>query len=339
MPPVYHVKRRKTDVSQLFPWDFDPIGKKFFPERGTDFLTDQFAQHSKANVLALRNAKPVGDDDLPTEVNVVYDADQSFTIPVYSLSSPGKWQTQKNADAGLSYDQARIFTLTAAMRILLEYIRVVKRLRDTSIMTTNKTLVAAERFDNYNSGSSLPIDILQNYSDGIADNNQGRRPNVGACAIQTLRAIAKSEQFKDNGVKYNIIPDNLDIENDADGIARIVERMIGMKRGSLFAYDATYNAGTLANPSYKKFIGSDFVMGYVEEMGMMSFTMGVGWKWNVMPDETAIVSVPQFTRGAAVVDEYRVIAPTEPQVVQPSLGALIKGCVDTTNAAYGGKLD
>jgi hypothetical protein len=125
-----------------------------------------------------------------------------------------------------------------------------------------------------------------------------------------------------------------------NGQVRLIEQLIGLAPGCLRVHDATYNAGTLLAPSYKKFIGSDFVMGYVEPLGIRSWTMSVGWKWTgVGGDESAIVSVPQFTRGSLPVDELRIIAPTEPQIIKPELGVLIKGCVDVNNAQYGGKLD
>lgn len=339
MPPLYHVKRRLSDASSLYPVDFEPLGPFFFPERASEYLSDQFAQHSKANILGLRDATPVGDDELPQEVQVVYDADKSFSIPVYALSSPGKWQTQKNADPSLTYDQARVFTLTAAMRVLLEYIRVTKRLRDANIVTQNKTLLTAERFDNRDSGQSAPVQLLKQFVRLITNQNQGRRPNKAACAIETLDAIANSEDFLDR-TKYTQIADAKDLAKDPNGQARLLEQMIGLAPGTLRIHDATYNAGTLLAPSYKKFIGSDFLLAYSEPLSLMSWTFGVGWKWTgIGADETAIVSVPQYTRGAAVTEEYRIIAPVEPQIVRPELGVLIKGCVDVNNAEYGGFLD
>lgn len=338
MPPVYHVKRRLTTASSMFPADFTPVGPEFFPEKGSDFLSDQFATHSKANLLGLRDATPVGDDDLPQEVNVVYDPDKSFTIPVYALSSPGKWMTQRNADAGLSYAQARVITLQLAMRILLEYIRVNKRLRDTTRMTQNTTLLAAQRFDNYTSGSSQPIVFLKQVVNLLKNQNQGKKPNRSICASETLAAIADSQDFRSR-VQYTHVPNMTNPERTPDGITALLEAMIGLEPGTIRIHDATYNAGTVASPSYKKFIGSDFVLGYVEELGLMSWTLGVGWKWNAMPSETAIVSVPQYTRGAAVEDEFRIIAPVEPQIVRAELGYVVKGCVDVTNASYGGFLD
>lgn len=339
MPPVYHVKRRLSDVSTLYPPEFEAIGPWWFPEKGTDFLTDQFAQHSKANILGLHDATPVGDDELPQEVQVVYDADQSFTIPVYALSSPGKWQTSKNSDPALTYEQTRVMTLTSAMRILLEYIRVKKTLRDTSQMTTNRALLTSERFDNPLSGSCAPIELLKQYVRLLMNQNQGRTPNRATCAIEVLDAIANTPDFLGR-VRYTQIADADDIKKTPNGQARLLESMIGLAPGTLRLSNATYNAGTVSSPSYKKFIGSDFLLGYVEQLGIMSWTLSVGWKWTgVGKDETAIVAVPQYTRGAVVVDELRIIAPTLPQIVRPELGALITGCVDTTNTDYGGFLD
>lgn len=339
MPPIYHVKRRLSDVSTLFPPEFEPHGSWWFPEKGTEFLTDQFAAHSKANMLGLHDSTPVGDDDLPQEVQVVFEADKSFTIPVYALSSPGKWLTEKNSDPSLTYEQTRVLTLTSAMRVLLEYIRIKKTLRDTTQMTQNRTLLAAERFDNPLSGSCAPIELLKQYVRLLMNQNQGRKPNRASCAIEVLDAIANTPDFLGR-VRYTQIANADDLAKEPNGQARLLESMIGLPPGTLRLMDATYNAGTVANPSYKKFMGSDFAMGYVEPLGLQSWTMSTGWKWTgIGKDETAIVAVPQYTRGAVVVDELRIIAPTLPQIVRTELGVLITGCVDTTNTDYGGFLD
>lgn len=329
MPSNLHVNRRLSDVSMMFPFQFEPVGQTFFPERVTDNLSDQVAQFSKANLLGLRDGAPIGDVGLPTNIDVVYDSDISFGIGLYGMRSPDKWITSRNADPALSYEVARTYSLTAAMRTRMEYLRVNQRLRSTSVMTTNKTLLSGERFDNFGSGSSNPITLLQAYSDLIADRNQGRRANRAMCAIQTLRAIAKSEEFKDYGVKYNIIPDQSDIEANPNGIARIVEQMINIAPGSLKVHDATYNAGTIANPSFKKFIGSDFVMAYVEPLGLMGWTACVGWRWSALPGENSIIEVPDYT-GPIPTTAFHIINATEPQVIKPELAVLIKGCVDTT---------
>jgi hypothetical protein len=332
MPSTYHVSRRLTDVSLEFPWEFKPVGKEFFPEKTTPYLQDQYAQMSKANLLGLRDGQPIGDTGLPALVEVVYDADLRFEIPLYGFRNLERWVTGRNSDPSLNYERMRTATLTSAIRHRMEYLRVNQRLRSTSIMTTNKTLLAAERFDNFTSSSSLPITLLQQYRDLIADRNNGRPPNKAMCAIQTLRAISKSEEFKDYGVKYNLIPDQRNIE-DGNGIARIIEQMISLPPNSLMVHDATYNAGTLVSASYKKFIGSDFVMAYVEPLGPMSYTATVGWRWQELPAEDTIFEVPNTTETTITTNELRIANATEPQVIKPELAVLIKGCVDTTLSA------
>jgi hypothetical protein len=340
MPPVYHVERRLTDISSMYPPAFDALGPWFFPEKGTDYLSDKFAQHSKANMLGLRSegSNQVGDDDLPQEVQVVYDADTEFTIPVYALSNPGKWISRRNADPALNYEATRALTLTSAMRVLLEYVRVNKRLRDNSQMTQNKTLLASERFDNPTSGDCAPVALFQQIALTIKNQNQGRAANRWSMASETLLAISNTPDFLGR-VKFTQIADAEKISKEPNGIARLLEAMVGVASGTLRVHDAVYNAGSVSSPSYKKFIGSDSVMGYVEPAGLESYTLGIGWKWNAIPEETAIVSVPQFTRGAAVEDEFRILAGIEPQIVQPTLGYLVQGCVDVTNAEYNGFLD
>jgi hypothetical protein len=327
MPSNYHLNRRLTDRSACFPYKSEPIGKRFFPEAPTDKLSDQFAQMSKANLLGLQDASPIGDTGLPSTVDVVYDADTTFNIPIYGLRIPDKWITSKNADPALAYQEIRLATITQRMRIFMEYIRINRRLRLTSVMTTNKTLLAAERFDNFGSPSSLPLSLLQSYRVLLSDRNDGRPPNQAMCAIQTVLAIAKSEEFKDY-VKYTAIVDQRDIQANPLGAVPVIEQFVGLPRGSLSVYDATYNAGTLVAPSYKKYIGSDFVMAYVEPFNLMSWTATVGWRWSELPEETSVIEAPDYSTMVPTT-EMRVLAAFEPQVIKPELAVLIKGCVDT----------
>lgn len=337
MPSTVHVNRRLTDASLMYPPDFEPIGSKFFLDKPTDFLSDQFASMSKANMLGLRDAAPIGDAGHPSLVDVVFDADTSFSIPIYGLRNPERYFTQRNADPSLSYEQMRTVTLTSAMRVRMEYLRVNQRLRSTAYMTTNKTLIAAERFDNKNSNASTPVTLLQRYADRIANAANGRRPNVAACAIETVRAIASSEEFKDY-VKFNVIQDAESIVKQPNGQVRLIEQLIGLAPGTLNVHDAVYNAGSLASPAYRKFIGSDFVMAYVEPLGVTSYTACVGWRWKELGTESAIVEVPDFTTPLPTT-ALHIINATEPQVVKPELAVLIKGCVDTTDTTYGSILD
>jgi hypothetical protein len=337
MPATVHVKRRLTDISVHFPWEFKSVGEAFFPRRPVDFLSDQFVNWNKANLLALGELTPLGDDEAPPDVELKLDADTAYQCKVYGINNPGKWITQKNADPSLDWDTERTIQLTSALRLRLEYLRVNQRLRSTTFMTSNSTLSAAQRFDAYTSPTSLPIKTMQLIVDQIGYANGGRKPNMIAMTSFTLRAIARSEEYKDL-TKYVSIQDPGGEE--LGGIRAMVEQLVGVKRGSILISDAVYNAARQgATANYVTFMGPDIVFGYVEALGLRSYTLSAGFQWSAYSnDPQAIISVPRYTDTMVPVEDLRAFTVIDPKIIKPELGYLLKGCIDSTDTTSYGTL-
>lgn len=340
MPALVHVKQRASDISMHYPQEFDSIGDFFFVDKPVDHLSDLFVNANKANLLSIRELTPLGDDDTPPEIQLKYDADTTYTCQVYGVASPGKWITEKNADPSLDYTTERSIQLTCSLRLRLEYLKVKQRLRDTAVMTNTSTLVAATRFDNYASASSKPISTMQIIADNIGYANSGRKPNKIAMTTHVLRAICRSEEFKDL-VKYNAIQDAENLNKSMAGQISLVEQLVGVAGGTLKIADHVYNSAAEGQtPAYKAFLGSDVVFGFVEELGLRKWSLSGCFQWSAYPGSpTSIISVPQYNRGTVPTEELRAFTVIDPKIIKPELGYLLKGCVDTTNAVYGGLLD
>lgn len=338
MPANVHVKRRLTDLSIHYPWEFESVGEKFFPARPTEFLSDQFAQWDKANLLKLEELSPLGDDESPPDVELKLGPDTSFQCHVYGIQSPGKWITEKNADASLDYETERTIQLTTALRLRLEYLRVNQRLRSTSIMTSNSTLTAAQRFDNYTSSASLPITTLRLIVNQIGYANQGRKPNLIAGTTYAWQAVAQSEEFKDL-TKFTTIVDSKGEQAQA-GYIPMIERLIGVKPGTIMVSDAVYNAavsGSAAN--YVTFMGPDIVFGYVEPWGLRKYSLSAGFQWSAYSnDPQAIISVPRYHNTMVPVEDLRAFTVIDPKVIVPSLGYLLKGVINGADTTSYGNL-
>ena len=337
MAGIVHVKRRLTDLSVHYPWEFKSIGEDFFPSRPTEFLTDQFAVANKANLLALEDLSPLGDDDVPPNVELKWDADKTYKCAVYGVQSPGKWITEKNADPSLDYETERTIQLTTSLRLRLEYLRVNQRLRNTAYMTNQSTLSAAARFDNYTSSSSLPIKTMQLIVDSIGYANQGRKPNLIAMTTYTLRAIARSEEFKDL-TKYQYVQDAEGEE--LSGIRSMVEQLIGVKKGAIRLSDAVYNAAASGQTAiYTTFMGPDIVFGYVEAWGLRKYSLSAGFQWSMYSnDPQAVIAVPEYTRGMVPTENLRVFTVIDPSIVVPELGYLLKGAINGSDTTSYGNL-
>lgn len=336
MAAIVHVKRRLTDLSIHYPWEFESVGENFFPVRPTEFLTDQFAVWNKANLQALNELSPLGDDESPPDIELKLDADKTFNCKVFGVQSPGKWITEKNADPSLGYEEERTIQLTSSLRLRLEYLRVNQRLRNTTYMTSNSTLSAGARFDNYTSSSSKPVSTMQLIVDNIGYANQGRKPNKIAMTTHVLRAICKSEEYKDLS-KYQAIQNAKDLKA-ANGQVAMLEQLVGVEHGTIILSDATYNVAAASQTAvYTTFMGPDVVFGYVEELGMRKYSLSAGFQWSAYSnDPQAIISVPRYTNTVVPTEDLRAFTVIDPLIVVPELGYLLKGCIDGTNTtAYG----
>lgn len=338
MPANVHVKRRLTDLSIHYPWEFASIGEKFFPVRPTEFLSDQFAQWDKANLLKLEELSPLGDDESPPDVELKLGPDTSFQCKVYGIQSPGKWITEKNADPSLDYETERTIQLTTALRLRLEYLRVNQRLRSTAFMTSNSTLSSVARFDNYLSGQSTPLTTLRMIVNQIGYANQGKKPNMIAGTTYAWQAVAQSEEFKDWAKFTQQVP--FTGEQEQLGYLPMIEAAIGVKRGTIVVSDAVYNAaksGDAAN--YVTFMGPDLVFGYVEQWGLRKYSLSAGFQWSAYSgDPQAIISVPRYHNTMVPVEDLRAFTVIDPKIIVPSLGYLLKGVINSADTASYGNL-
>lgn len=340
MAASVHVKRRLTDLSIHFPWDFKSVGEAFFPRRPTPFLTDQFASFNKANLLAMGELTPLDDDDSPPDVEIKLDADKSFNCKVFSVNHPGKWITEKNADPSVDYETERTIQITSALRLRLEYLRVNQRLRNTTFMTANSTLTSAQRFDNYTSASSKPISTLRLAVNTIAYANQGRVPNKISGTRYVWQAVANSEEFKDL-VKYNVIQTVRDAaERSENGYIALIESLIGVAPGTIMLADAVYNVAAAGQtPIYTTFMGPDIALGYVEELGLRSYSLSAGFQWSAYSnDPQAVIAVPRYTGTVLPVEDLRVFTVIDPLIIQADLGYLLKGCINSADTTSYGNL-
>lgn len=334
-----HVKRRLTNISIHYPPEFQAIGEEFFPRMPVEHLTDQFASWNKANLLSLDELSPLGDDESPPDVELKQDADISYSCKVFGIQSPGKWITQRNADPSLDYDVERTIQLTSALRLRLEYLRVVQRLRSTAFMN-NSTLSAAARFDNYTSASSKPISTLRLIVNTIRYANQGRVPNKIAGTTYVWQSVANSEEFKDL-VKYNLVQSVVDeAMHRENGYIALIESLIGVAPGTIMRSDAVYNVAAADQTAvFTTFMGPDIVFGYVEPLGIRKYSLSAGFQWAAYSnDPQAIISVPRYDRTVVPTEDLRAFCVVDPKIIVADLGYALKGCIDGTDTTSYGQL-
>lgn len=337
MAGIVHVKKRLTDISVRFPSEQAYCGQDFFPRKQVDHLSDFITKWKKSNILRLDElALSAPDDELPPEVELQLDADDSYQCRIYAVRAPDKVITKKNADPSIDYDVERTLHVKQRLDTRLEYLRIKQTLRSTSVMSNNDTLSAAERFDNTSSAQNVPVSRGRAIVTGMKLLNGGHLPNVVRMSSFVKNAIVQSEEFKDF-TKFAGLGLGGKPVGDEDSIALAW----GLAAGSVQTCDATYNAANGADTaSYKAFMGSDIVFAYVAQPGIRTYGLGAEFRFSgYNTDPYAIISVPQFSRGAIPGEDIRGIAILDPHIYNADSGYLLKGCVDVNDAQYGSFLD
>lgn len=336
MPAIVHVKKRLTDISVRFPSEQAYCGMDFFPRKQVDHLSDFITKWNKANILRLDElALSAPDDELPPEVELVLDADDTYQCRVYAVRAPDKVLTRKNADPSLDYDVERTLHVKNRLDTRLEYLRVKQVLRSTASMTNNATLTAAQRFDNVSSAQNVPVSRGRAIVTAMKNLNGGNAPNCVRMTSFVKNAIVQSEEFKDF-TKFNV-SDRAHPIGDEDLIASVW----GLANGTVKTSDATYNTATAGNPaSFKNFLGSDIVFAYTANPGIRTYGLGAEFRFSgYNTDPYSIISVPQFNRGAIPGEDIRGLAILDPHIYNADSGYLLKGVVDVTDPQYQGFLD
>ena len=346
MPGIVHVKKRLTDISVRFPMEQQYCGQDFFPKKNVEHLTDQIVKWNKANLLRLDElALSAPDDELPPEVELILNADDSYQCRVYAVRAPDKVITKRNADPALDYDVERTYHVRQRLDVRLEYLRVKQVLRSTAIMVNNTTLTNAQQFDNTTSSQSLPVSIIRNVVTQMRLLNGGNPPNVMRMTSFVKNAIVQSEEFKDF-TKFAVVDKSTPIGDEA-----LLDAIFGVGAGTVKISDAVYTiaaptippttaAQTAANPVNRTFLGSDIVFGYVIPPGIRTYGLGADFRFSgYNTDPYAIITVPQFGRGAIPGEDIRGICITDPHVFNADSGYLLKGCVNTASTSYLGFLD
>lgn len=336
MPGYVHVKKRLTDISMRWPAEQKFCGTDFFPRKPVENLTDQILKWSKANVLRLDElAMSAPDDALPPEVELVMGPDDSYQCRVYAVRSPDKVITKKNSDPAVDYDVERALLVKQRLDQRLEYLRVKQTLRSTAVMTNNTTLTAGQKWDNKTSADNTPVALGRTVVTNLKLLNGGNTPQVVRMTTHVKNAIVTSEEFKDF-YKFNVATQGK-LVGDEDAIANAW----GLEAGSVATCDAVYAYAAAGAPEvYKTFLGSDVVFAYVVPAGMRTYGLSTEFRFSgYNTDPYAILSVPQLSRGALPGEDIRGISICDPHIMNADSGYLVKACVDTTNAIYGGYLD
>jgi hypothetical protein len=329
-----HIPKRLADLSLRFPAVQETQRHRFFPARPTAHLSDLITKWNTDNVLRVDDLDMSGDEDLPGLVELVLDANDSFTCKILAARAMAKEVTSKNADPSIDYEVERALATKQRLDTLLEYRAIKKTLRDSTIMSGSfETCSAGQQFDGTGSGVD-PVAKLTAIALTIKTQTGGFMPNVCTMSSFTLAAIAASESFKDRSKFTTLVVGD---KASADGRARILESLIGLAPGTIETTDAVYNNGKAGVAGAKKqFIGSAVIMAYVEPPAIRTQGFGAAFQWSgFSADPIAIIKVPQFNHGVWPGEEMRAISVVDFKPYNVVAGYTLDQAVDPTKTGNG----
>lgn len=332
---LLHVSRPLTDLVVSYdPGTDGYLRSKFFPRKPVDHMTNLIRQISKPDLLRLYDGLS-GSDQLSgaTEVQFRTAADLSYTCKPFALSAILDELDSKNADSELAYEQRTAMQLATSMQVALEKFAIKDTLRSTSIMTSYTSLTSGQRWDNYTSTSSSPLDDLLAAKELIASNT-GKDPNILAMSNWTWKALVQHPSVI-NRVVFNT--------NGTGAILtkKILADILGMNESQIYIYNHVYNSAQQGETaSYKNFFGSDTVMAYLDAPSLYSYGLGHEFSFSgFTSDPMAVLRFPMPQRGIAGADMLKAVSIVDFKVLVPEAGYLIKGCLNTSDSQYGGYVD
>jgi hypothetical protein len=334
--PFVHINKRLTDISVRFPDEQVMVRQFFFPRKPVAHLSDLITKWNRANILRLDDLAMSGaDEELPGMVELVLDANDSYSCKIWAARATAKEITSRNADPSLDYEVERALMVKQRLSTLLEYQAVKLVLRNPAIMGSSfETCPVAQQFDNAGSTSSLPVSKLSGIALTIKTQTGGNMPNAWTMSSFTLNAIAASEEFKDRSKYTTLVVGD---PESADGRARILESLIGIPAGSIHLTDAIYNLAVAGEPeANRQIIGSSIIAAYVTPPSIRTYGFGAAFAWNGYSTEPmTIIKVPQFTSGVIPGEEIRAFSVVDFKPYNVIAGYCLDQAVDPTKTGSG----
>lgn len=342
-PSQLHVAQPLVDLCVAYsPDEDDYIRNIFFPRRVVAHQSDLIRQIDKGSLIRLYDLDMSTNGIAPT-VSFATGANLTYSCTPFAARAAISPYDSANADAALQFDVRATKQALLSMGIRMEYKAVNSTLRQTSVMTSNETLAAAELWDNYGSTSSDPVDdLIAAVSQIRAKVGKSSRNGKGG------RVAVAMHQFVWDRVKQhpNVIQ-RLIFTGGAGAVLTpaIFASMIDLNSADdLHITAAQYTSAAEGETNaFKAFIGADVVCAYVDDGGLDDYCLGHEFAFNglVGSDPFMVRKYRVEQEGIQGTDYVQVASSIDYKATNPSeAGFLFKTVVDTSNTElYAGLLD
>lgn len=301
----------------------------FFPRKDVQHLTDNIRQITKGDILRLYDMDASGDSDVP-EVQYRIGANLTYNCGIFGARARINPFDVANADAALQHEQRQTMQAMISMGIRMEYLACNQTLRSASVMTNNETLAAGERWDNFSSASSQPIEDLQAAMAQIRiKTGKSRKKGRIKLAMHEFSMMTLSQHpnvlsritFNPGGTGAILTP-------------KILADMLGMQEDDILISTAQYTNSTQGETdTFKAFLGSDVVLAYCDDGGLDDQALGHEFVFDGLggTEPFLVRKWREEGKGAIGVDFVGTAAAADYKVTNADAGFLFKGVLDVTD--------
>jgi len=310
------------------PEEDDYLRNVFFPRKAVSHLTDNIRAISKGDILRLYDLDASGDSQV-AEVQYRIAANLTYNCNVLASKARISPIDVVNADAALQHELRQTKQALLSLGIRMEYLAVNQTLRSTNVLTNNETLTAAERWDNFGSASSQPIEDLQAAIAQVRIKTGKRKSGKIKVAMHefTWMTLMQHPNILDR-VTFNPGGTGAILTTD------ILAQMLGVGASDILVTASQYNSADQGDTdAYKAFLGADVVIAMVDDGGLDDQALGHEFVFDGLAGEDPFL-VRKWREegvGALGMDFVGVACACDYKVTNADAAFLFKGVLDVSD--------
>lgn len=319
-----HVSRPLTDLVVAYdPQEDELLHRWFFPQKSVGHLTDLIRKRSKADMLRIYETES-GAGAKAARVQFRMDANLSYLARPYVAEAVLDRLEAQDADAEVNYEIEQTKAANLGVQMSVEYNAVQNILRNTAVLTANTTLAANQRWDNFASPDSSPVEDLKAAVRSV-EMKTGKKVNRIGMSKPTWDALASNPNSL-NRVAFDAK------STGAILTPRILEEILDVEPGSVKISRAIYTSSAMGQtPTFKSFIGADVVVARIEDPKNGANGLGYEFAWSGFgTDSLAVLKYEQMDIGPIGSDIAKVVTVIDKKVTNAEAAYLIKSAVNTS---------
>ena len=310
------------------PEEDDYIRNVFFPRKNVQRVTDKIRGISKGDILRLYDLDASGDSQV-AEVQYRIAADLTYSCNILAAKARISQIDVKNADAALQHELRQTKQALTAIGQRMEYLAVNQTLRSTAVLTNNETLAAGERWDNFSSSSSMPIEDMQAAIAQVRIKSGKRKSGKIKIAMHEFTWMSLLQH-------PNVLSR---IQFNPAGTGSVLTRQILASMLDIGADDLIVTAAQYtstdqgATDAYVAFLGSDVVIAMVDDGGLDDQALGHEFVFDGLAGEDPFLVRKWREEGVGAVgtDFVGVACAADYKVTNANAAFLFKAVLDTSD--------